>query len=103
MPALFVIARFSRPHVQRFVSSVNSLKERREVAFRRLHLAIPCNASGGEGALSSSEDERELGVNKKPMSILITTGVLACGYAVVSSNAFADSTSTPAVVVPRAI
>ncbi len=38
-------------------------------------------------------------LNKKTISVVITAGVIACGYAVVSTNAFADTSTTPTPTV----
>ena len=52
-----------------------------------------CNEALPRGVLVGSSHERETMTKKK--SMLVVAGVLAMGYAIVSTNAFADSSTTP--------
>jgi len=64
-----------------------------------LESQIGCNEAMPRGVLWVRHHEREPMLKNKKILVLVTAGVVALGYAVVSTNAFADTTLPPTAVV----
>lgn len=58
-----------------------------------------CNETLPSIVLAVRTHEREPMLKKKTISVVVTAGAIALGYAVVSTNAFADTSATPTSTV----